>query len=88
MENLTSCDESINIYISQESEKNQKLIKEIRDKTRVTAVQYGILGNGNEITYHVVTNDGTEKDLTSKEMRLNYPLELLKFLEKTSFKGS
>lgn len=88
LENLIACDECINNYLSQESENIKKRNKEEREKSRVTSVQFGIINEASEISYHVITSDGKEKDLTSKEMRMNYPFELLKFLEKTSFKGT
>lgn len=87
-ENLTACDECINNYLSQESQKNKQKIKEKREITKIQSVQYGIINESSQISYHVLTNDGKEKDLTSMEMRMNYPFELLKFLEKTSFKTS
>lgn len=87
-ENLTACDECINNYLSQESQKDKQRIRAKRELTGVLAVQYGIINEASEISYHVITNDGKEKDLTSMEMRMNYPYDLLKFLEKTSFKNS
>ena len=53
-------------------------------KNVIQSVQYGV-EKDNKIIYHVVFIDGNEADLSSFEMRLNYPLELIKFLEKTSF---
>ncbi|OHT08518.1 hypothetical protein TRFO_22940 [Tritrichomonas foetus] len=78
------CIEVIDEYMKAQSQNLAQIKKDRMVQNIIQTILYGTERN-NKITYRVQYIDGREADLSSVELRVNYPRDLLKFLETTSF---